>query len=172
MRNILLTFCTLFIFNLTVYAQEDKTEQKEKIKIQINDDANPDVYIDGKKYDTAIIDLLDSDKIANIEVIKGEKAVEEYDSPNGVVLITTKKNDEPLVEISSDKSKIKIKTNKDKDKDKEPLIIIDGKASSKKELKKLNPNKIETISVIKGEKAMEKYNTSNGVIEVKTKKGK
>ena len=52
------------------------------------------------------------------------------------------------------------------------LVIIDGKESTHEELKKLSPDKIETINVWKGDKAVEKYGSKakDGVIEVKTKK--
>ncbi|WP_297792270.1 M56 family metallopeptidase [uncultured Eudoraea sp.] len=55
----------------------------------------------------------------------------------------------------------------------DPLYIIDGKESSKKKLKSLAPEEIETINVFKGDKAFEKYGkkAKNGVIEVHTKKG-
>ena len=52
------------------------------------------------------------------------------------------------------------------------LVIIDGKESTHEELKKLSHDKIETINVWKGDKAIEKYGNraKGGVIEVKTKK--
>lgn len=54
----------------------------------------------------------------------------------------------------------------------EPLIIIDGKVASKKELDQCDPNTIDSVSVLKGDKGMEKYGEKgkNGVIEIITKK--
>lgn len=54
----------------------------------------------------------------------------------------------------------------------DPLIIIDGKEASKTDLDLLDPNVIASVSVLKSEKAIEKYGEKgkNGVIEVVTKK--
>lgn len=53
-----------------------------------------------------------------------------------------------------------------------PLIVIDGKITVDLDLNKINPNTIESINVLKGEKAIEKYaeKGANGVIEITTKK--
>ena len=61
----------------------------------------------------------------------------------------------------------------DTDVDEDQLFIIDGKESSKEEVKSLSPDEIETINVYKGGKAVEKYGeiAKEGVGEVKTKKG-
>ncbi|MGN6265955.1 MAG: N-acetylmuramoyl-L-alanine amidase, partial [Ginsengibacter sp.] len=50
------------------------------------------------------------------------------------------------------------------------LIIIDGKKSSKDEMKNIPSGNIESINVLKGEKAIEKYGEKgkNGVIEIAT----
>ena len=60
----------------------------------------------------------------------------------------------------------------DTDDDKDQLYIIDGKEGSKEDVKSVSPNKIETINVYKGDKAIEKYGkkAKDGVIEIKTKK--
>ncbi|WP_109299365.1 M56 family metallopeptidase [Aquimarina sp. AU474] len=54
----------------------------------------------------------------------------------------------------------------------DPLIIIDGEKSTKKEMEKLDSDKIESVNVIKGKNAVEKYGkeAKNGVIVVITKK--
>ncbi|WP_164847885.1 M56 family metallopeptidase [Sandaracinomonas limnophila] len=53
-----------------------------------------------------------------------------------------------------------------------PLIVVDGNIMVDLDINKLSPDKIESINVLKGEKAIEKYaqKGSNGVIEIKTKK--
>ena len=53
-----------------------------------------------------------------------------------------------------------------------PLIVIDGVITSKMNLKNMNPNNIQSINVLKGEKATAKYaeKGANGVIEITTKK--
>lgn len=54
---------------------------------------------------------------------------------------------------------------------KEPLYLVDGKEASKKEVKKLSPNQIESINVFKGKEATKKYGrkAKNGVVEITTK---
>ncbi len=79
-----------------------------------------------------------------------------------MILITTKTTEE------SDVSEISV-TGYAKDK-KTPMVIINGKVSDKKTLDKLNPNDIEKMEVFKGEQAIKKYNSPNGVIIITTKK--
>ncbi|EZH72720.1 hypothetical protein ATO12_21540 [Aquimarina atlantica] len=58
------------------------------------------------------------------------------------------------------------------DRDGEPLIYIDGKKTTKKEMEKLDSDTIEMINVLKGKSAIKKYGDkgNNGVIEITTKK--
>jgi TonB family protein len=57
----------------------------------------------------------------------------------------------------------------------EPLIVIDGKAATMQQLKALDPEEIDNLSVIKNEGALKEYakhfnaDTSNGIIFVNTK---
>ncbi|MEM6321991.1 MAG: hypothetical protein AAF960_30305, partial [Bacteroidota bacterium] len=123
----------------------------------------PDIYVDGKKFDFPL-ELLDKDKIESVNVIKGKKAIQEYQAKNGVVLITTKKSSKKMTE--SDYKEVKDAINKS------PKVIIDGKESDRATLEKLSPDDIESINVVKGEQAMKKYNAANGVVIIVTKKGK
>lgn len=167
MKAFLISTCALLLSVLTIQAQEveikkDQIDQ-EKIHIKIKDGIEPDIYVDGKKFEFDM-ELIDKDQIESINVIKGEKAKKEYNSDNGVVLITTKKN---LVEL--DGAKVKIKTS-DKNGS-NPKILVDGKPSNRDALKKLDPDQIESIEVVKDKVAIEKYQAPNGVVIIKTKKG-
>jgi len=54
-----------------------------------------------------------------------------------------------------------------------PLIVVDGKIMDKgKNLNEIDPNSIESVNVLKGKSAQEKYGDKgvNGVIEIVTKK--
>lgn len=53
-----------------------------------------------------------------------------------------------------------------------PLIVVDGVIMKDLDLNKFNPNTIEAINVLKGEKALAKYaeKGANGVVEITTKK--
>ncbi|UOY05505.1 M56 family peptidase [Muricauda sp. SCSIO 64092] len=54
---------------------------------------------------------------------------------------------------------------------KEPLYVINGKESSKKEVKQLSPDEVESVNVLKGKAATKKYGrkAKNGVVEFTTK---
>jgi ribosomal protein S8 len=166
MKNLILTACVVLLSISLIQAQEKKGEssKQEKLHIKIKDSAKPDVYVDGKKFDFPI-DLLDVNKIESVSVLKGDKAIKEFNAKNGVVIIVTKKK---VVETVISQVKIKGYGTEEK----APMIIINGEKSNQEILKKLSPDDIESITVLKDEKAMEKYNATNGVIIVTTKKGK
>jgi hypothetical protein len=56
--------------------------------------------------------------------------------------------------------------------DKDPFVVIDGKNSTMDALKKLNPDKIESISILKGDDATKKYGdkAKDGVVVIGTRK--
>lgn len=174
MKYLLLVVCIALLPFSGVMAQETSKQVKEKLEITIRESDNPDVYIDGKKYEYSIIDLLDTDKIESIDVLKGEKALKEYNAPNGVLLIKTKSEKEAQIKLRNSNGTV--------DGSDDPLVIIDGKVADKGMLEKLSADDIESLFVIKGENAIKnyygsaaeeakKYNRSalNGVIVVETK---
>jgi hypothetical protein len=109
------------------------------------------------------MELIDQNKIKAVFVIKGDQAKEEYNSLNGVILITTKTTEK------SDVSEIRIRNNDFAKGKKRPMVIINGIVSNKKNLDELKPDQIEKMEVLKGEKAIEKYKSSYGVIIITTK---
>lgn len=168
----------LLLFSITIaYSQTKKPEKEadsdvievskkkdDKIYIKVKDGKKPTIFVDGKKFDFSM-DLIDQNKIATINILKGEEAKKKYNSPNGVVLITTKASK------ALDFSYVKIKENGDLGDDKKsPMIIINGKVSDKKHLESLTPDKIEKVEIFKGEKAIKKYNAPNGAVVITTKK--
>lgn len=155
MKNVLITLFLLGISMAQIHAQD-------KLGVDLKPESQPDVYIDGKKVDYYIFDLIDPSKIENINIIKDKKAAAAYNAPNGVILITTKKATQPTTIVK--KNEVTISD------DKYPVVIIDGKIADRATLQKLSPDMIESIDVLKGEKAMEKYKSPNGVIIIKTKK--
>jgi TonB-dependent SusC/RagA subfamily outer membrane receptor len=94
---------------------------------------------------------LDPNSIESVNILKDKEATDKYGDKgkNGVIEITTKFN---------------IPGN--------PLIIIDGKESSKEELNKIPGKRIESINVLKGESAIKKYGDKgkDGSVEIVTKK--
>ncbi len=169
MKKSFLVPCLMLLLISLAHGQETKEKKGEKSKstelqFELKDAAKPDVYVDGKKFDFPM-ELIDKSKIESVNVIKGDKAIKEYNAKNGVVLITTKKN---LVEI--DESKVHL--NDTGDPEKTPKIIIDGKVSDRSAIEKLSPDDIESIEVVKDEQAIKKYDAPNGAVIVKTKKDK
>ena len=100
MKNLLLTVCAMLLTISVIQAQENEEKQsqshkQEKLMIRVKGtstvgNVKPDIYVDGKKFDFEL-ELLDPEKIESVEVIKGEKAIKEYNAPNGVLFIKTKK---------------------------------------------------------------------------------
>ena len=155
MKNILVVTCIFCLSASNILAQD-------KLKLELKDAPKPDIYIDGKKYDHDIFDLLDQSKIESVNVIKDEKALKEYNEPNRVVIVKTKKAAKQIVTVNEKEISETIS-------DKDPAIIIDGKVSDKETLSKLSPDDVETINVFKGQQAIDKYNAPNGAVVVKTK---
>ncbi|MDO6439293.1 TonB-dependent receptor plug domain-containing protein [Cyclobacterium sp. 1_MG-2023] len=160
MKQLLLIIGIALVPFCSIQAQESNEDIKKKLEITIKNNDNPDVYIDGKKYDHAIVELLDTDKIATISVLKDEQALKRYNAPNGVILIETK---------SKKEDQVKIRFKDGNNNETQPLIIIDGIKAEKGDMEKLDPIDIASVEVLKGENAMKKYNAPNGVVIITTK---
>jgi hypothetical protein len=166
MKKLLFPIIILFFSTSLVQAQktEVKKDSKEKLYVKLKDGVKPIIYVNGKIFDFPM-DLIDQSKIVSVFVEKNEEAKKKYNAPNGVILIKTKTFD------STDIAETIITGN-----DKKvggingPKVIIDGKVSGEEALKKLTPDNIEKMEVVKGEKAIKKYNAPNGVIIITTKK--
>ncbi|MEM7510001.1 MAG: carboxypeptidase-like regulatory domain-containing protein [Bacteroidota bacterium] len=134
---------------------------EEMLVEPFGDGKEPVFIVDGSTVSKETLDKMDPDKIATVNVYKDEKAIEKYGdkAKNGVVVVRTKK-----------KEKISLVPS-DTDEKAQPLIVVDGEEFPRGSLKELDPDDIEKINVVKGEKAIEKYGEKgkNGVIEV-TKK--
>ena len=96
--------------------------------------------------------------IESVNVLKSDSAIEKYGEKgkNEVIEIKTK---------ATYRSKINFGG-------KGPLILLDGKEISKKEMENLNPNSVDRINVLKGKASRDKYRNKgkNGVIEITSKK--
>lgn len=121
----------------------------------------PLYILDGKPLNRKQIKKMDPDNIESISVLKGESATELYGdkAKNGVILITSKG------------SRFNISENALTGK-KSPLFIIDGKIVKGKIMNDLDPDQIESITVLKDESAFEKYGEKgkNGAVEIYLKK--
>jgi len=111
----------------------------------------------------------EKDMLQVMKIIDSEEEVDIRESAN-VMLIKDSDDDEDIEVIGGDSSFFFI----DNDGGNEPLYYIDGKKASPKDVKELSPANIESITVLKGEKALDKYGkkAKDGVVEIFTKKGK
>ncbi|WOD44332.1 M56 family metallopeptidase [Hwangdonia lutea] len=132
---------------------------------------------DGKKGKYAIVE-----SHSNVEVISDEdhdenvEVIVESDGSNEAEDVIILKSGKPLgksykiktIGKSNGNDKIHIST----DSDKEPLYILDGKKIKKNKLDAINPNDIESVTVLKGESAIDKYGkkAKDGVVEITSKK--
>lgn len=143
----------------------DTVQKGKSVIVKVKEGVNAVVFIDGKKYDSEILELIDPEKIEKIEVFKGEKAKEKYNVESAIVITSKTKS-------ASDGQAIVIKkgavdTGSEGEK---PVILIDGKVSDSAILEKISPEDISSVEILKDEKSLEKYNTRVGVIIIKTKK--
>lgn len=145
-------------------------ERLDLMKEEINT-ASPLIIIDGEESTTSLNEI-SPDQIESISVLKDVSAVNSYGEKgkNGVVLITTK-NNKKTIDISitvDDQSPIAIKGVGSIETS---LIIIDEIISTYTDLKGLDPNQIEHISVLKDASAVNAYGekAKDGVIIVTTK---
>ncbi|MRT92756.1 M56 family metallopeptidase [Ancylomarina sp. 16SWW S1-10-2] len=166
------------------------SQSNDKITLKVSskgDTNNPPLYIvDGVEYngDKSMKDI-DPNEIKSIDVLKDKLATEKYGvkAENGVILITTKSdnkslqkpnkaNDVVIIDYkSNDKTTVEV-SSKGNTKN-PPLYIVDGvEFNGDKSMKDIDPNDIETMNVLKGKSAIEKYGAKgkNGVIEITSKK--
>lgn len=113
---------------------------------------NPLYIVNGAEYKGNLSDIK-VESIESVSVLKGESAIELYGerASEGAVVIKTKNND------------LFVK--------KEPLIFVDG-VKTTQGINDIDPNTIESISVLKGNSAVGLYgsNGENGVILIQLKK--
>ncbi|MBD0824003.1 M56 family metallopeptidase [Aestuariibaculum marinum] len=138
---------------------------------------NEPIYIlDGKIIDAKQAQSLNTFDIESVSVTKqGENLVEKYGdkAKNGVVTIKSKSinSKQPYVKVVGPLQD-SIKTHQIEFKGGDPIFILDGKEISEEELKKIKPEFIESLNVLKEKAAIEKYGAKgkNGVIIITTKK--
>ena len=139
--------------------------------------------VDGKEVNQEDFKSIQPDNIESISVLKDASAELKYGekAKNGVILIKTKKakSNQPVytdVTIIDDNNKegLKLKTdgNLDFGQENPPVFYKDGEEISEEEMEQIEPHDIQSIEVIKGKAAKEKYGKKgkNGVILIKLKK--
>lgn len=152
------------------------------------------VIVDGVKQKKGFFNLnsIDPNTIESIDILKNQSATAVYgdEGKDGVVIIKTKKKAATIVtgsgtknpsttsgltftitddqQTASGKGNLKINTS-----DEEKLLyIVDGKFLSKEEINKIEPSAIESVTVLKGDKATAEFGEKgkNGVVKIVLKK--
>lgn len=133
-------------------------------------DAKPLVFIDGQKSDLEKMKGLNTNEIDNINVLKDAAAIKLYgeEAKNGVILINTKQAKNSAGSATAVKENVQVL---DLNSGKQ-LVILDGKEVSPEAIKLISPDKIESISVLKGKSSVEMYGDKGkyGVIIITSKK--
>ena len=141
--------------------KQDTVQKGKNVIVKVKEGAKAVVFIDGKKYDSEILELLDPAKIEKMEVFKGEEAKEKYNTENAIVITTKPKNGSRIVIRGATDTR----TGTEK-----PVVIVDGKVSDSGIIDTISPEDIHSVQILKDEKSLEKYNTTTGVIVIITKK--
>ncbi|WP_204345556.1 M56 family metallopeptidase [Psychroserpens algicola] len=157
-----------------------KNAPKTKVITKSSSDSNifitaseePLFVVDGKVVKKSLFEDIDSDEIQSIDVLKGKTALEYFgDKGKNGVIVMTKKGSNSLFMNNDGDSEVEFRyRNKDA---KQPLIIINGKEASEKQLRTLDSNYIMSVEVLKDDNAVKAYGEKgqNGVIVINSKAG-
>ncbi|WP_445747374.1 hypothetical protein [Polaribacter sp.] len=170
---IVLGFLTLNTFsqsNLLSDKSADKNRIKDFIQTSIKEQKiseNPVIVLDEKviSFNDLNTFSLSDEEIVSISIVSKEQAILDVlygeQSKNGVIMIVTKQYQKTLDELAS------------KENDHENVLyLLDGKKITKKELSKIETNKIKSVNVIKKPSEIAKYTADSydGVIVIDLKK--
>ncbi|TXE18563.1 hypothetical protein ES692_05845 [Psychroserpens burtonensis] len=169
-----------------------------KIRLMTTQSKAPLFVLNGKIVEKAVFENLDPDHIESVFVLKDKMATEKYGDrgKNGVVIVKTKKRNPWVIGDTFEVQTYKISEPNDSITNKfeegiykktneattykftsegsytsEPIFIVDAQEVTKKKFKGLTPDNIESLDILKDEKALKFYGEKgkNGVIIVKTK---
>ena len=125
------------------------------------------IILDGLEIANEQMKDLSPELIESVTVLKDKASTEIYGDKgkNGVVIIQSKVKKTPVKPAFEEQLGLNTKT--------EPLYIKDGTPISKEEFGKMNPNEIESLSVLKNQSATAVYGEKgkNGVILITSKRG-
>ena len=165
----------------------EKTTSISVSGASLSNEKTPLIIINGKESDRAVVDALDPSRIENISVLKNENAVKIYGekAKDGAMIIQLKSTE---VQMFSNKdaigANVKMRLDALNSGDKnwgvkfhsatggQPLVFIDGEeALGDDPLSNISPDRIRSLSVMKGKQAMAVYGNrgKDGVILVNLK---
>lgn len=148
--------------------------ESRKLTFRSNAEKGKIVWVVNEKVvESEEADKLDPNNISSVYVVKDKTEIATYgDDVEGVIKIITK--DSPLaVNRPKTNQHVTISTSA-KDLPNNAIYFIDDKQASKKDVDNLKSDKIKTVKVIKGDKAVKDYGDKgkNGVILITTRKAK
>jgi len=133
------------------YYRKKNAANGSKLEIKVTDSVKI-YFLDGKRISEAERAQLNYKNIASIKVLKDQKSKEAYGitEDNPAILFTT---------ITKSAA---------------PLFLLDGNKISDTEAKKIKSSTIESINVLKGDQATEKYGpeAKSGIVLITSKKTK
>jgi N-acetylmuramoyl-L-alanine amidase len=144
-------------------AMADTSKPKDNVKRNVTTIPSDVVYVlNGEITTKETVDKLDPNNIASIQVLKDDEFAKSIYNIKGkqAVLVITTKDYKPKTVTS-----IKTPT------ENVPLYIVDGTSMSTEEAKKIEPDDILSVNVLKGDDATKAYGdkAKNGVVEITTK---
>lgn len=159
-----------------------ETDDESEIVIR-KENADKVVIVNGKRLSDEEVEEMEMEKGSTIfissgddddddddEITKKIKVKRVHKDDGHVMIIKDSDNDKDIEVIGDDDSFFFINT----DGDEEPLFYVDGKKVKREDIKKMDPSSIESMMVLKGDQAIEKYGkkAKDGVVEITTKKSK
>jgi len=122
----------------------------------INPENTPLIYLDNVIIDKAKLEAINPESIGSVEVLKGQAYIDRdgEKAKNGIIILTSKKK-----EAQNNQSREKAR------------YFADGVEITKDEAGKIDPSRIDSMNVLKGENAVKKYGEKgrDGVVEIKLK---
>ena len=143
---------------------DDDTHQTIEI---YKDDGEEEIRVNGKKVTRKELEKMEKQGKLHKKHVKIEKEVK-GDKAHKIMIISDHDSEHDVEVISSDQPGFLFLGD---ELDDDWLILLDGKEVKKEDIKNLEPDDIETMNMIKGEKASEKYRkkAKGGVLEITTK---
>lgn len=171
---------TLALGNTTIlheapHALHEKSRTEIHKEIVIDKDGDKEVIIiGGDGHDFKAYDMKDA---KDVKIIKEVKVIEMGDDAEGVSKVIIKKGAPGSEDIDVNITTLSGGPGEDEflligDGDEKPLIIIDGKEFPEMNMEDVDQKSIETIEILKGDKAVEEYGekAKHGVVIIKTRK--
>ena len=157
----------------SIWITDEGEEHKriEIIKMGDGDEKEVKIIVNGEEVDEEEYEKMKGDDKVIKKTIKINKSKGDKGSKN--VFIMKDSDDDHDIEVIEDDGSGFMFLDMDGDGE-EPMYLIDGKKSTKEDVKKLGTKNIATINVLKGESAEKKYgkDAKHGVVEITTQKKK